>query len=376
MHTRIYTPAVRFMKRATLVLCLLLIAAACSGDGGDTTTSSTAITTLPPVATTATTTSTSSTTTTSTTSTTTTTLGPQNPSPINGTNVADPAALDRRVIAVKIDNHPSARPQSGIQEADMVYELLVEGGLTRFIAIFHHSDSEYVGPVRSLRPTDSTLVIYMDAPLQISGGQDWIQSLSRGRGLLMITDDRVSTYRISSRSSPHNLYATTLRMRDTADRRGWADEAPAPIFNFGIPTPALTPATEVTLDWSDRPEVVWRWDEAAGVYLRSNRDTPHDWLSRDGERNQISTETLLVLTARAYTASPGSGSGSSVPALDTLGAGSAMLFYDGALIKGSWERDSYDDPFSLTLASGNEMIVPAGSLWVSIFPTSGNVDWE
>lgn len=377
MQPRIYTPAVRFIKRAMLVSCLALIAAACSGDGGEATTTTTAITTLPPVSTTATTTTSStSSTSTTTTTTTSTTLGPQNPSPVNGTDVADPAALDRRAIAVKIDNHPAARPQSGVQEADMVYELLVEGGLTRFIAVFHHSDTEYVGPVRSLRPTDSTLVVYLGAPLQISGGQDWIQSLSRGRGLLMISDDRVSTYRISSRQAPHNLYATTLKMRDTADRRVWADDPPEPIFNFGPPTPALTPASEVTLDWSDRPEVVWRWDDAEGVYLRSNRDTPHDWLSPDGERSQMSTETLLVLTARAYTASPGSGAGSSVPALETIGTGSALLFYEGALIQGTWERDSYEDPFFLRLLSGNEMTVPPGSLWISIFPTSGSVDWE
>lgn len=377
MPSPIYTPAVRFIRRAALFVSFALIAAACSGEGGETTTT-TAITTLPPVSTTAatTTTSTTTTSTTTTSSTTTTTLGPQNPSPLNGSDVTDATALDRRAIAVKIDNHPAARPQSGIHEADMVYELLVEGGLTRFIAVFHHSDSEYVGPVRSLRPTDSTLVVYLDAPLQISGGQDWIQSLSRSRGLNMISDDRVSTYRIGSRRSPHNLYATTLKMRETADRRGWSDEAPEPVFTFGNATPALTPATEVAMDWSDRPEVVWRFDEELGAYLRYNRDTPHEWLARDGVREQVAADTLLVLTARKYTASPSSGKGSAVPALDTLGTGSALLFYDGGLIQGSWERDSYEDSFSLKLLSGNEMVLPAGRLWVSIFPTSGSLDWE
>ena len=375
MQSPIYTPAVRFIRRAALFMAFALLAAACSGDSGETTTTA-AITTLPPVTTSSTTTSTTVTSTTTTTTTTTTTLGPQNPSPLNGADVLDATMLERRAIAVKIDNHPSARPQSGIQEADMVYELLVEGGLTRFIAVFHHSDSEYVGPVRSLRPTDSTLVVYLNAPLQISGGQDWIQSLSRSRGLNMITDDRISTYRIGSRRSPHNLYATTLKMRETADRRGWSDDAPEPIFTFGDATPALTKAQVVTMDWSDRPEVVWRFDELLGAYVRFNRDNPHDWLSRDGDREQIAAETLLVLTARNYTASPSSGNGSSVPALDTLGTGSALLFYEGGLIQGTWARDSYDDPFSLKLLSGAEMVLPAGKLWISVFPTSGSLDWE
>ncbi|MCP3975409.1 MAG: DUF3048 domain-containing protein [bacterium] len=366
----------RFVRLVALLMSFPLLAAACSGDGADPITTTTAITTLPPVSTTGATTVASSTTTTSTsTTTTTTTLGPQNPSPLNGLDVEDPELLERRAIAVKVDNHWNARPQSGIQEADMVYELLVEGGLTRFIAVFHHSDSGYVGPIRSLRPTDPTLVAFLGAPLQISGGQDWIQSLAASRGQRLIGDDRVSTFRISARKSPHNLYGNTEKMRSTADQRGWSDEAPEPIFTFGEATIPLTPAGTVTLKWSDRPEVVWRWDPITESYLRSNRNTPHDWLSVDGDRSQISTDTLLVLTARKYTASP-SGKGTAVPALDTLGSGQALLFYDGALLQGTWTRDSYEDSFALALTTGAEMIVPPGKLWISVFPTTGRVEWE
>jgi hypothetical protein len=284
--------------------------------------------------------------------------------------------LDRRVIAVKVDNHPKARPQSGIQEADLVYELVVEGGLTRFIAVFHHSDSDYVGPIRSLRPTDSTLVTYLGAPLQVSGGQPWIQSLARGRGLQIIGDDRVSTFRVRARRAPHNLYGTTMAMRETADQRGWSDDPPDPIFTFGEPPRSFAPAEVVTLDWSDRPEVVWRWDPVAETYLRSNRDNAHNWLSIDGEQSQISADTLLVLTARLYTASPSSGEGSAVPALETKGTGQALLFFAGRVHQGKWERESYDDPFQLTLVNGNEMIVPPGKLWISIFPSTSSLDWE
>ena len=346
-----YTRIVRFPKPALLAVSLLMLIAACSGSESDTTTTSTAITTLPPVSTTAAATTSSTTatsTTTTSTTTTTTTLGPQNPSPLNGTEVADPAMLERRVIAVKVDNHPKARPQSGIQEADLVYELLVEGGLTRFIAVFHHSDSEYVGPIRSLRPTDSTLVTYLDAPLQVSGGQPWIQSLARGRGLQIIGDDRVSTFRVGSRRAPHNLYGITAKMRETADRRGWSDSPPDPIFTFGEPPPSFAPAEILTLDWSDRPEVVWRWDPVSETYLRSNRDNSHNWLSIDGDRSQISADTLLVLTARKYTAFPPA-EGSAVPALETKGTGQALLFFSGRVHQGKWDRETYDDPFTLSL---------------------------
>ena len=301
---------------------------------------------------------------------------PEHPSPLNGTEVGDADLAARRAVAVKIDNHPNARPQSGLDQADLVYELLVEGGLTRFIAVFQSADSEFVGPIRSLRPTDPTLVTYLGAPLQISGGQDWIVGLARGRGLQIISDDRVSTFRISGRRAPHNLYANTVKMRSTADRRGWSDEAPEPIFEFGEGTVPLTAATEVTLDWSDRPKVVWRWDEESGTYLRFNSSTAHNWRNSDGDTEQISAPTLLVLTATKYTASPSSGTGSSVPALKTLGSGQALLFHSGAVVEGTWTRDSYDDPFTLTLISGAEMEIPRAKLWISIFPSTGSVDWE
>ncbi len=374
MTDKVYTPAVRPIRIAVLLAGLALVAAGCSG-AEEAVTTTTTITTLPPVATTAAATTTSTTTSTTST-TTTTTLGPQNPSPLSGLEVEPPELLERRPIAVKIDNHPNARPQSGLHEADLVYELLVEGGLTRFIAVFHHSDSAYLGPIRSLRPTDSTLVTYLNAPLQISGGQDWIQSLARSRGLLMIGDDRISTFRVGSRRPPHNLYGTTEKMRQTADRRGWEDEPPDPIFTFGEPTIALTPASTVILDWSKQPEVIWRFDPITETYVRSIRDVPHDSLSIDGERNQIAADTLLVLITGRYTARPSSGKGTPVPALETFGVGKALLFYDGAVLQGTWARDSYDDPFELALPTGAEMVVPRGKMWISVFPSTGSVDWE
>ncbi len=165
------------------MIAFAVVAAACGGDDANTTTTA-EITTLAPVTTTAGTSSTSS----STSEATTTTAEPLTPSPLNGMGVEDPSLLDRRVIAVKIDNHWDARPQSGIEQADAIYELLVEGGLTRFIALFHNSDTEYLGPVRSGRPTDPTLIKFLGAPLQISGAQPWVSSLIVGDGVNLLGD--------------------------------------------------------------------------------------------------------------------------------------------------------------------------------------------
>ncbi len=320
--------------------------------------------------------------------------------------VEDEEALERRVVAVKIDNHWNARPQSGIEQADAVYELLVEGGLTRFIALFHHSDTEYVGPIRSGRPTDPTLVKFLGAPLQISGAQPWVSSLIAGYGVKLLGDNGNTTFRIRSRSAPHNLYGSTVAMREVSDARGYVDDPPAlPIFDFGDPTPGEDGATEIILDWSDRPEVRWEW--TGSEYVRFNGDTPHNWLALpsevdgeddadDGETDegsedateeeeddaeplleqQISIDTLVVLAAPRYWASSSSGSGSAVPALDTVGSGTAHLFYDGKVVEGTWARESVDDRFELSDGDGEPITVPAGRLWIAVFPSGQQVSWQ
>jgi hypothetical protein len=350
------------------VLLVALVLAACGGN--DATTTTVPVTSLPEV----TTSSTQAGTTTTASSTTTTTTTTLPPSPLNGMGVADLATLDRRVVAIKIDNHPDARPQSGIEQADAVYELLVEGGLTRFIALFHSSDTEYLGPVRSGRPTDPTLIKFLGAPLQISGAQPWVVSLINSYGVKLLGDNGNTTFRISSRHSPHNLYGSTILMREEADRRGYPDDPPPPMFDFGDPTPGTTPATDITLDWSNAPVVRWEWDGTQ--YLRFNAGTPHNWVTKDGVESQIAVDTLVVLEARRYTASSKDGSGSAVPAEDTVGEGAAYVFYDGVVVEGRWQRDSIDERFELSLPDGTPIVVPAGRIWISVFPSQQEITWE
>jgi hypothetical protein len=367
---------VKAPKKLVVLTATIILATACGGDDPAPTTAE--LTTLAPVETSAATTDAPATNAEPTTSTTTTAV-PLPPSPLNGMGVEDEAALDRRVIAVKIDNHWNARPQSGIEKADAMYELLVEGGLTRFIALFHHTDVEYLGPIRSGRPTDPTLVKFLDAPLQISGAQSWVVGIILGYDVSLLGDNGNTTFRIGSRSAPHNLYGSTLLMREESDRRGFADDAPEPMFDFGEPTEGESGATNVMLDWSNNPVVRWEWN--GSEYMRFNGDNPHNWLSApedgtDQTETQITTDTLVVIEATKYTASSSSGAGSAVPALDTVGSGVAYVFYDGLVVEGSWARESAGERFELSLDDGTPIVIPAGRLWISIFPSNQQVTWE
>ena len=355
------------MLRRTVLLTALLVVAACSEPAADTTT--TAPTTTSATTTTAATTTSTTTTVAATTTTidaTLVTIGPEGfRSPINGLPADLETLLDRRAIAVKIDNHPDARPQSGLEEADAVIEVLVEGGLTRFIAVFHDDDSEYLGPVRSVRPTDSSLVPAIPAPLVISGGQPWVQNLAANRGVRMIGESSIGLFRISTRSAPHNLYSNTALVRQTADGRGYPDDPPTWLYRLGEWRVPETPATTVTLSWSDGEVVTWTYQN--GRYTRWDGSEPHEYVTATGEFGQISADVLVILAGRRYTAFP-PGAGTPVPATETTGSGQAWVISRGGVWAGTWERAAITDQFRLLNADGTEAVVPAGIPWVSIFP--------
>ena len=348
---------------------LALIAAACGGGGGAATT-----TTTDAAATTSssTTTSSSSTTTVATTTTTSPTVADSVVSPLNGLPVVEEESVDRRVLAVKVDNHPAARPQSGLPEADAVVEVLVEGGFTRFIALFHDNDSIYLGPVRSVRPTDSTIAAAVGATLVISGGQSWVQDLAVQRGVPLMGEGSSGFFRIGSRSAPHNLYVDTATLRETADARGYSDQFGGPLYQVAAwDTLPADLASTVELSWAPSHRVTWRFQD--GEYLRWEGTSEHRWVSRDGQSGgQLSADVLVILVGRQYTAS---GGGKTLPATETTGGGQAYVFYEGRVMSGDWSRPSVDDPFTLTADDGTPMTVPPGRPWIQIFPHDRFLDW-
>lgn len=353
----------RFL-RALIAFSLVLVA--CSGEPvAETTTSSPASTT------TTSPTSTTSTTTTTTTTTTVLNLGPT--SPINGMPVSDPELLERGAIVVKIDNHANARPQAGLAEADAVIELMVEG-ITRFAAVFHAGETEMIGPVRSMRPTDGQLARIFGAPLLSSGGQDWVISGIRDTGTRIIGEvGNPVTFRSSSRSAPHNLYANMIEVREFAEKRDYLGEPPQPLWTFGeMPTEAES-AGAITLRFSAGHTTEWTWNGTQ--YVKTTNGSEHLWVTADGEREQISSDTLVVLEMRTYTQSPPPGGGPA-KAVESVGSGNAFVFADGRVMSGSWKRSSLSDTFTLTGSDGETLDVPPGRVWISFFDSDMTVRWS
>jgi Protein of unknown function (DUF3048) N-terminal domain/Protein of unknown function (DUF3048) C-terminal domain len=338
------------------LVALVLILAACSGETAlDTTTSQTAVST--------TTVSTSTTLAT-------TTTEDQELSPINGMPVADGTLLDRRLLAVKMDNHPEARPQSGVEQADGVIELMVEG-ITRFITLWMQSDTDYFGPMRSGRPTDPTLLTALNQPsFAISGAQNWVQSLIRSMDVHLIGEVSPATFRISARSAPHNLYADTSLLREYADGRDYPDEPPTgPIWEFGELPASATPASHIRINFVGNI-VEWDWDTVTGTWLRTADGRESNWRAEDGTEERLGYPVLVALYVEQYTASPSGTSGKALPASHTTGTGKAYVFADGKVAEGTWTRDDVSEWFTLTDDSGNVIPVPPGQVWISLVPNS------
>jgi hypothetical protein len=215
----------------------------------------------------------------------------------------------------------------------------------------------------------------LDGAFQISGAQSWVQRVFRSDGVRVVYDNGFTTYRMGHRSAPHNLYTSTPDIRDYADDREWLDKAPPPLFVYGHePTGTTESAETITFDWSDQPDVVWTWD--GEQYLRFNGTTPHEWVDADDNTGQVSFDMLVVITSDRYTARDPAGAGSSVPAIHTTGSGEALVFHSGGVFEATWERETVQDMIRVVDEDGDDVILPPGRVWISVFPDHRTITWE
>ncbi len=283
-------------------------------------------------------------------------------SPLNGTAVSE-ESLTRRILGVKVDNHLEARPQSGIEKADLIFEIWVEG-LTRYLAFFQASDVEYIGPIRSMRPTDIALQNPFAASFVNSGGQDWVYELAWSSSVRYFLEPE-GTFRISDRYPPHNLYGDTVALR-TLDDRGDYDEPLEALWNFGEMPEDATPATQISMTYPYEFSSSWYWNPVLNHYEKDTTGNPHYYLDSEGNAQRVSADTLIVFEMDVYMTCYGCTSGRVVPVTVTTGSGPAWILAEGKVVSGTWSRETDTEWFSIQDENGSDLKVPPGRIWVTL----------
>ncbi len=292
-------------------------------------------------------------------------------SPVNGLRMPS-NANNLIVLGIKNDNNVNARPQSGPQDADAVFEILVEGGMTRFINVFYESDTSYHGPIRSARPTDPTVLRPLGGVLVASGATGGLIPEIIDIGVPVITDRRPEFFRISTRRAPHNLYADTYKLKQLAISKGYKKvDNPQPLFPWGTPNYSLWSSNSyIKLKFSSQTSTMWTWN--GNTYLRTYYDAyrgsstgvPHSWINSSGNSSQISADTIITLFCEPYIHPL------QLPSVKTVGEGRAIVMHNGKLLDAYWKRGSNLDPFHIVDHNGNTIYIPPGKPWISLVPSN------
>lgn len=348
----------KYRRLMAASLAVSLLAASCSGSDADSADTTAAPTTTSEVATE---------TTSEATTTTASAQAVDGGAPLTGEEIAVGTDLSYPALAVKIDNHPDARPQTGIDMADVVFEMRAEG-VTRFMAVFHSQQPSPIGPVRSSRTSDFDLIRGLSNPLYASsGGNDYVARGLRSLPMYGVTALTSRAYfRGTDHRAPHNLYANSPDLFSLAP-----DDAgpPTPWFKYRAEGTDLVSTARpitgaVTIAYKEGPIVTHTWDEATGGWLRTQDGRPHTTVEGD----QLSPENVVIMAAK-YIVSPAD---SASPELISVGGGTLYVLTDGNAIEGTWTRETAESAPVLLDADGTEILLTPGRTWV-LYPEEGQV---
>lgn len=309
------------------------------------------------------------------TSTTTTTVFAGDRWPLTGLPLLEGEAT-APILAVKIDNSSSSRPQEGLEFADLVFDIPVEGGISRLLALYQSQLPEGIGPVRSVREVDPKLLGPFGAFLAYSGGQPSVVADVRAVAVDVGEPQLGSAAyrRATDRPAPYDLMvdpaAAFAGIEDPAGIAGrWLsyEDDPDPEAPAGS-DPALT----IEIASSNLHEVTYGFSATDGGYLRFHRSQPH----RTVAGGQIVAANVIVLVVDQLETGRTDSSGSPVPDFEVFGTGEAVVFRNGVAVDGRWERGRTADFFRFFDDSGEEIGLTPGITWIHLLPRGGTFEWR
>lgn len=282
-------------------------------------------------------------------------------------------AVDKRIVGVMVNNHTKARPQTGLSKADMVFEILAEGQITRFLALFQSETPEEVGPVRSAREYYFDLANGYDALYVYHGAANFVNDMIRKRGIdhlngSLYDNDGILFKRESSRKAPHNSYLQFDAVYDTAEREEYD------ITHSYKPLPFLDkkaeitgdPANHVTIDYTKNTlgtVVAFDYDKNSGKYIRfSDKEKTVELDS--GEPIQVENVFIVETKHKVF-------DDEGRREVDLTSGGDGYLIQKGKVQQVQWENQ---DGRIIPLKNGKPIGFVPGKTWVNVVPKSPGIE--
>ncbi len=299
---------------------------------------------------------------------------------LTGNEVTNKDIPTQAATCIMIENSQEARPQSGLNEAGVIYEAIAEGGITRFMAIFQEAKPNYIGPVRSVRLTFVEMAKPYHCSIAHVGGSDnalrLIRNNSEFRDIDQFYNDK-TYWRIRGRYSPHNVY-TRFSMIDelnfskgyrTSEFNGFARVKPDTKAE-----PTEQKANKITIDMGNKIfSPVYDYDANTNKYLRSYaQGGAHFSQNEDGSKVQNAPDVVIAMKVSAVART-----GEEAYAdYTTTGTGDANIFQNGDVISAHWSRADKNAELKFVDASGNEIQLNRGQTWITLYPSNNKVTWE
>lgn len=293
-------------------------------------------------------------------------------SPLTGRKVSEEQAK-RPVLGVMIENSPSARPQSGLGQAGVVFEAIAEGGITRFLALYQEDTPASIGPVRSVRPYYVDWANGFNASLtHVGGSPDGLAKIRRDFGSRRDFDEfrygAKLVPRVSFRARPHNAYTSTDRMMAIAKETGHTSSKLTPLARKEA-EPAETPTvTKITANFSSPVfRVGWNYAKEDNQYLRTNGGVKQ--ADRDTKK-ALRADVVVVMKADYRTVS-----GAGHQRVSSVGKGQAFIFQDGKVVKGTWHKTNGTSQLTFRDSEGEAVKLNPGRTWFEVIPRDKSVTY-
>jgi Tol biopolymer transport system component len=295
----------------------------------------------------------------------------QNINPLTGLPVDDPAVLRRRPLNVRIGNDPQIRPQIGLDQADLVYEEIMEGyWVTRFTAVFLSQDPEAIGPVRSARLVNLELTPQFDAALAHSGASDHIRWAISQTDIVDLDEfySRTPYYYREGYDWRGRLCTSAELLRTYMEEHNLEQAVPLTGSVFSPEIPSGVPARRISIPYRGNSSVSYRYQPASGRYLRFVQGQPH--LDGSSQKQLSAANVIVQHVPHLETDIVEDSLGSTSIRIILTGQGQAEIFRDGVMIKGLWRREERKEMTRYLDREGKPIPLKPGNSWIQLVPTT------